>query len=191
MGLPEYRLRNQREAALWYCLTSHKKIATYNQQDKASNHQYQSMVESDSVAKIRDSIEGQSTKNKDNSAEMRKRDKFDWIAVFTCLLVIVAAFQVLIYIATERAVVTIASVQFKGTINPVVGQPLIAVIDVKNSGRSTAFVTKARFYSRLVYRRPFPTRPEYPEFARVTNSSINGPLVVDSMAPLRGAAGAP
>jgi hypothetical protein len=26
--LPEYRLRNEREAALWYCLAAHKKTAT-------------------------------------------------------------------------------------------------------------------------------------------------------------------
>jgi hypothetical protein len=31
--LPEYRLRNEREAALWYCLAAHKKTATRKQHE--------------------------------------------------------------------------------------------------------------------------------------------------------------
>jgi hypothetical protein len=31
--LPEYRLRNEREAALWYCLAAHKKTTTRKQHE--------------------------------------------------------------------------------------------------------------------------------------------------------------
>jgi hypothetical protein len=31
--LPEYRLRNEREASLWYCLGAHKKTATRKQDE--------------------------------------------------------------------------------------------------------------------------------------------------------------
>ena len=153
MSLPEYRLRNQREAALWYCLAGHRKV-------HARKERSQSDMEKNSL--------------------MEKK-RLDWVALFTLMLVIVVFLQLYTYTATERAVVTIADIQFKGKNNPTVGQPLTAVIDVKNSGRSTAFITRARFYSRLVFKQPFPSRPEYPEFAKVTNSAVNGPLVAQEI----------
>jgi hypothetical protein len=114
-----------------------------------------------------------------NSPTEKRRP--NWIALFTLLLVIVAVLQLYTYIATERAVVTTGDIQFKGMNNLTVGQPLTAVIGGKNSGRTTAFITKARFYSRLVIKRPFPSRPEYPEVAKITNSSVNGPFVAQGV----------
>lgn len=101
MSLPEYRLRNQREAALWYCVAGHRKV-------HARKEQSQSDMEKNSLT---------------------EKKRLDWVALFTLMLVIVVFLQLYTYTATERAVVTIADIQFKGKNNLTVGQPLTAVID--------------------------------------------------------------
>ena len=97
------------------------------------------------------------------------------IDVFTGLLVFVGAIQVWTFVRTERAYISLDSVAL--TAIPAANQPIVIRLDVKNDGRTTAFVTSADATFRVTN----VPLPKYPEYVPSEIPAIAGPLVAGSI----------
>jgi hypothetical protein len=93
-----------------------------------------------------------------NNAPMPPWEKSRWdaVAVFTGLLVFVTAIQVLAFVQSERASVTIGGFRFWRGLNA--NEPLVFFYDVRNTGKSTAFITDLKINWQVFAGRGSPSR---------------------------------
>lgn len=114
-------------------------------------------------------VKNESSREKVESAAVKR---LDWVAVFSGLLVVVGFLQTWTYMVSDRAYLSVVGVSFDP---PKVGEPMVIHLNVKNTGRATAFVSHANV-TTLIHRArgPLPMVPQYKD--KETFPSIIGPL---------------
>jgi len=76
-----------------------------------------------------------------------------WIAAFTIVLAVSSGFQVWAFIQGQRAFLTLSNLYFDPA-QVRVGEPIRAVLDIKNGGRSIGIITEINLTVRLVDKLP-------------------------------------
>ena len=71
-----------------------------------------------------------------------------WVGVFTACLMILSGLQVLAFIQSERAFAALSTIRFKGDFGA--QKELSLAIEVRNSGKSTAFVDEINITSMFI-----------------------------------------
>jgi hypothetical protein len=150
---------------------SGKNIQTNDPQKQGGRHEEDSHPESVACAANTRNRRDESEHNQQETAVARR---LDWVAVFTLLLVIVGAFQVWVYMVTERAYLSLSAIGMDSP--PTADKPIVLRLQVKNSGRTTAFVVDANVTVFAVApNEQLPEKPRYTAGGRV--SAIFGPIV--------------
>jgi hypothetical protein len=150
VDLPEYRIQNQREVALWYCL-AHRVRKAHKEQRHARNERQQMCSEPDKSQSGSLDTRADSDNVKNNAEQgLRKTNgsgqfgvSNSLVALFTGLLVFIGFLQVWTFIHSDRAYLSVRGFTLKhGAISA--GVPIIVLFDVRNTGRHPARVEDFR-----------------------------------------------
>jgi hypothetical protein len=116
-------------------------------------------------------------RGKDNEATQKlEKGMLRWtrvVGVFTSVLAIVGGIQAWAFIQSERAFLSLAAMQFDG-VHLAAEKRVTILVDVKNSGRSTGFVTDFNITTTIT---PSATKlPKIPDYQQGPGIAV-GPIV--------------
>ena len=99
-----------------------------------------------------------------------------WVGVFTACLMFLSGLQVLAFIQSERAFAALSTIRFKGGFGA--QKELSLVLEIRNSGKSTAFVDEINITSMFI--RAGASPPEKPIYGPM-RSPAPGPILANGV----------